>query len=436
MNAAELLGSARGLARSAWKAVVAWGPRMSNPVTSILVAVMVVGGVVLRIRNVGHPFHHGFDEEQYTDAAQKILLGMKDLECCHPPGSKLLFGVGILLAGNNPMGWRYTPLVFGLQAIVVVFLMANSLFEDRRAGWLAAAFMAADGFFLAYSRAGLGDMILACLVLWSMLAAVTARGWPGVLTCALLIGAAASIKWVGLFIGLPAVMAILLLRRAPWYTIFSFAIVPFVHYVVWVIGLQTMGLPSDLMTVIDEVRKRANTHLGFTHFSNPLESAWYTWLVMYHPLIIKSAQVGTKIRLASSVGNPLLWFSAEACLAAFPIIGGAVALRARWRERWERWFDVRATKALAILAASWLSMLLLWMSGKISTYWYHYLYAWGFGLTFLAGVVALLDRRYPKAALIFVLLVLAISIFFVPVWAEMSLSVRAAHWRLPFPLWQ
>jgi dolichyl-phosphate-mannose--protein O-mannosyl transferase len=436
MNAAELLGSARGLARSTWKAVVAWGPRMSNPITSILVAVMIVGGVVLRIRNVGHPFHHGFDEEQYTDAAQKILLGMKDMECCHPPGSKLLFGVGILLAGNNPMGWRYTPLVFGLQAIVVVFLMANSLFEDRRAGWLAAAFMAADGFFLAYSRAGLGDMILACLVLWSMLAAVTARGWPGVLTCAVLIGAAASIKWVGLFIGLPAVMAILLLRRAPWYTIVSFAIVPFVHYVVWVIGLQTMGLPSDLMTVIAEVRKRANTHLGFTHFSNPLESAWYTWLVMYHPLIIKSAQVGTKVRLASSVGNPLLWFSAEACLAAFPVLGGAVALRARWRERWERWFDVRATKALAILAASWLSMLLLWMSGKISTYWYHYLYAWGFALTFLAGVVALLDRRYPKAALIFVLLVLAISVFFVPVWAEMSVSVRAAHWRLPFPLWQ
>jgi dolichyl-phosphate-mannose--protein O-mannosyl transferase len=436
MNVHGLLGGARGLARSAWKAALAWGPRMSNPATSILLLLMVVGGIVLRIQNVGYPFHFGFDEEQYADAAQKILLGTQDLECCHPPGSKLLVGVGILVAGNNPMGWRFTPLVFGIQAIVVVYLMATSLFQDRRAGWLAAAFMAADGFFLSYSRASLGDIILACLVLWSMLAAVTARGWPGVLTCAVLIGAAASIKWVALFIGLPAVMAILLLKRAPWYTIVCFAVVPFVHLVVWMIGLEMIGKPSGIMAVIGEVHRRANTHLGFQHFINPLESAWYTWLVMYHPLVIKSSQVGTNVRIASSVGNPLLWFSAEACLVALPVVGGVMALRARWRERWARWFDADSTKALAILAVSWLSMLLLWMSGKISTYWYHYLYAWGFALTLLAGVIAHLDRRFPKLALLFVLLVLAISIYFAPVWAEIPISQKAAHWRLPFPLWR
>ncbi len=54
----------------------------------------------------------------------------------------------------------------------------------------------------------------------------------------------------------------------------------------------------------------------------------------------------------------------------------------------------------------------------------------------LAGVLARLDRRYPKRVLMFVGLVLAVSIYFAPVWAEIPISVSAAHRRLIFPLWQ
>src|SRR5258708_33699984 len=121
----------------------------------------------------------------------------------------------MLLLGNTPAGWRFAPLCFGLQSIVLVFLIARSLFDDRRAGWLAAAFMAADGFYLSYSRAALPDMILACLVLWCMAAAITARGWPGVLACAALAGAARAIQLAALLGLLPACFAIPTLRRAP-----------------------------------------------------------------------------------------------------------------------------------------------------------------------------------------------------------------------------
>ena len=79
-------------------------------------------------------------------------------------------------------------------------------------------------------------------------------------------------------------------------------------------------------------------------------------------------------------------------------------------------------------------MMLLWISGRIVTYWYHYLTSWGFTLLLLAGVTARLDRRYSKHVLIFVLLVLAVSIYFAPVWAELPISLAAAHRRLIFPL--
>jgi len=430
-------GRLGSLASSGWKAVVARAPRMSHPATGVLLVLMIVAGVVLRIQNVGYPFRQSFDEPQYVAAAHQFMVGVPDTgECCHPPLGKLMIGVGMLLVGNNPVGWRFAPLCFGLQNIVLVFLIASALFEDRRAGWLAAAFMAADGFFLTYSRASLPDMSLACLVLWSMLAAITARGWAGVLACAVLVGLAASIKWVGLLVGLPACVAILLLRRAPWYAIVSFAVVPFVHLAIWMLGLWLIGHANGVTDVLAEMRRREQIHLGFVHGTNPLESAWFTWLVMYHPIVIKSAQVGAKVRLAASVGNPVLWFAADACLVGLPVLGAAAALSPRWRERWRGWFDARYSKALAIVGVSWVSMMLLWFSRRITTYWYHYLTPWGIALVLLAGVVARLERRYPKGVLSFVLVVAAVFIYFAPVWAEIPISISAAHHRLIFPLWR
>jgi dolichyl-phosphate-mannose--protein O-mannosyl transferase len=158
--------------------------------------------------------------------------------------------------------------------------------------------------------------------------------------------------------------------------------------------------------------------------------------VLYHPLVIKSARLGNKLRLASSIGNPLLWITADLTLVALPVIGAAWALRIRWRERWSRWFDSDANKALTILGVAWLSMMLLWISGRIVTYWYHYLTPWGIALTLLGGVASRLDRRFPKGLLVFVSLVLAISIYLAPIWAELPISPLAVRSRLIFPLWR
>jgi dolichyl-phosphate-mannose--protein O-mannosyl transferase len=425
------------LARAIWKGALARVPRLSHPATGYILVFMVVAGVVLRIQNIGYPFHFNFDEDQYVGAAHQFLVGVPDTgECCHPPLSKLLIGVGMVLFGNTPLGWRFIPLVFGLQSIVLVFIITSVLFQDRRAGWLAAAFMSADGFFLAYSRAGLPDGILACCVLWCLLAAITARGWGGVFACAVMVGAAASLKWVAVLVGLPACVAILLLRRVPWYTLVCFAVVPLVHLGVWMIGLRLIGHPNDVASVIAEIRHRAGLHLGFVHATNPLESPWFSWLVMYHPIVIKHAQQGTTLRLASSVGNPVLWFAADACLLAMPIAAVAMARRPQLRERWRAWFDADSTRALLILGISWVSMMLLWFTRRIVTYWYHYLTSWGIAIAILGGVVWRLDRRYPRGVLIFVLVVLAVSIYFAPVWAELPISAAGAHRRLIFPLWR
>ncbi len=438
MNTNAMSGRASGLARSIWQVIGRWAPRMSHPATGYLLAVMIVGGVVLRVQNVGYPLTYGFDEEQFVSAARQFLICLPDTgECCHPPLSKLLVGVGILLFGDNPMGWRFAALCLGIQSIVLAYFVTSLLFKDRRAGWLAAAFMAADGFCLAFSRDTFPEGMMTCFVLWSMLAAVTARGWGGVLVCAVLVGLAGSIKWSGFVVGLPVCLALLMLRRVPWYTLAAFAVVPLVHLAIWMLGLKLIGHPNDLMAVWDEINRRRSIHLGFPHHTNPSESAWYTWFVMYHPLVLKRAYSGETARLASSVANPLLLLSSDVVLALLPAAGAAWALRVRgWREWWSRFFDTHANKALIILWVAWLSMMLLWISGRIVSYWYHYLTPWGFAIPLVAGVVARLDRLYPKGVLVFVGIMLAISIYFAPVWAELPISVEAAHRRLIFPLWR
>jgi dolichyl-phosphate-mannose--protein O-mannosyl transferase len=314
--------------------------------------------------------------------------------------------------------------------------MTTELFEDKRAGWLAAAFMAVDGFYLAYSRSGLGDMLLSCLMQWAVFAAVAARGWAGVVTSAVLIGLSASIKWVGLLAGLPSCLAIVVLRRVPWYSMVSYAVVPVVHLLVWMLGLHMIHLPNDPISVFNTIMVRKDIHLGFPHHKNPLESPWYSWPVLYHPIVIKSAQLGGKIRVASSVAHPLLCFAADACLAALPVLGSVAALRPGFRERLKTFFDSASTKGVVILGASWLSAMLLWMSGKIVIYWYHYLTAWGFAIMLLAGILSRFERRYPKAILGFVIAVVAVAIWFVPVWAEFPLSRQGMVMRLPFALWR
>lgn len=412
-------------------------PRFSHPATGWIVLLMIVAGVVLRIQNVGYPFYFGFDEEQMVSAARQFLLGVPDTgECCHPPLSKVLISASILVFGDNPVAWRFPSLLLGLQSIVLVFLLARALFNDEKAGWLAAAFLAADGFAIAFSRDAFPEGMMTCFVLWSMLAAVTARGWAGVLTCAVLVGLSGSIKWSGFQVGLPACFAILILRRVPWYSIVAFAVVPLVHLGVWMIGLRLIGHPADPMSVWDEIRTRQSRHLGFVRLSNPLESSWYTWLYIHHPIVLKSAYQGAKIRLASSVSNPLLFAVSDLCLLGLPLVGTAVAMSTRFRQRWREWFDVGDGKALAILGVSWTSMMLLWFSGRISSYWYHYLTPYGFAIILTAGIVTKLDRRNGKALMVFVAALLVVLIYFAPVWAELPISVSDAHRRLVFKLWR
>jgi dolichyl-phosphate-mannose-protein mannosyltransferase len=406
--------------------------------TTVVLALIIAAGVVLRLRDVAFPPRFTFDEQLFVPNARRYLLAEAD-DNDHPPLGKLFIAVGLLLFGDNPTGWRAASVIFGLQSLVVAAALARALFADRRAGWYAAAFLAGDGFFLAYARTALLDGGLTCLVLWSLLAAVAARTWRGVLACAILVGLAASVKWSGGMVVVPAVAAVLVLGHAPRWSVLLFAAAPLVHLTLWLGTFPLTGRPADPRALLTHMGTLLRHHIEVGHLQNPLASPWYTWPVLYHPIVVKLADHGTGRRYASSVGNPLLFLSSTMVILATLSSALAVALRGRVRflSRLPSHVSAPVARAALLLGLGWLALLAPWIVGRGTyTFMYHYLPCYGFALISTAGLAAHLERRFPRALLVYVGLVLSIAIFFAPVWAELPLAEADANHRLMLAPWQ
>ncbi len=439
MTPATMIGGVLQTFRAAWQDAVDDWQTLGRPqrATTLLLVFLIVGGTILRIQGIGFPPRNTFDEQFYGPTAHHFLLGIPDMHDFHPPLGKLLGSIGLLLFGYNSVGWRFMYLCFGLQTMVIAFWLAREIFASRRAGWMAAAFVAADGFFIAYSRTALIDGMLTCFVLWSVLAAVTARTWRGVAVAAIFVGAATSIKWSGAQTLAPAILAVLLLRRVPWQTIFLFVLSPIAHFLIWMAGLRVMGHANDPASLW-KVIVTAFTSLNATgRYDNPLASAWYSWPVLYHPIVVKLSSYGTTSRYASSAGNPVFWFPASLLAVGLPVTRGLAFFRLRWRRYWSSFFDASFTNAILVLAAGWvaLSMLFVVSMGKHS-FFYHYQPSYGFAIVLLAGFTAKLERHWPRAVLVFVILAALMAIYFAPVWGEFPLTLQEANRRLIFLPWR
>lgn len=407
----------------------------SRAVVTALLTVLIVGGVVLRIQGFGAPSYYTFDEELFARNAHNYLLGAADAND-HPPLGKLVMAVGMLLFDYDSVGWRFASEWFGLQTVLIAFLLARELFEDPRCGGFAAAFVAADGFFIAHSRAGLLDGTLTCLVLWSVLLAVTARGSLGVLAAAVMVGLATSVKWSGIASVAPAALAVLLLGRVKKRTVLLFAVVPVVHVALWSFGLYITGQPHDPRAVWDVMVRLFRHHVQMGHNTNALASPWYSWLGLYHPIVVKLSYHGAYGRYAAEIGNPLTWFSGVLVAIGVPF----VALVSTFWSRARRLFhdiEPEIRRGILTLALGWFALLSPWIVGRGKyTFMYHYLPSHGFALILLAGFVAALERRRPVVATAFTALTLGVAMYLAPVWGEFPLSETAAHYRLPFPTWR
>jgi dolichyl-phosphate-mannose--protein O-mannosyl transferase len=144
---------------------------------------------VLRFWNLGSPKAVIFDETYYAkDAWALVHRGFEvnwdknanDLVLSsggnipvptdaayvvHPPVGKYVIGLGELVFGLDPFGWRFMTALLGTLSVLMVCRIGRRLFRSTFLGCLAGALLAVDGLHFVMSRTALLDGVLMFFVL-------------------------------------------------------------------------------------------------------------------------------------------------------------------------------------------------------------------------------------------------------------------------------
>ncbi|WP_432135536.1 dolichyl-phosphate-mannose--protein mannosyltransferase [Streptomyces sp. bgisy154] len=83
----------------------------------------------------------------------------------HPPVGKYVIGLGELIFGFDPFGWRFMTALLGTLSVLMLCRIGRRLFRSTFLGCLAGGLMAVDGLHLVMSRTSLLDGVLMFFVL-------------------------------------------------------------------------------------------------------------------------------------------------------------------------------------------------------------------------------------------------------------------------------
>jgi len=389
-------------------------------------------GFVWRLVGLDYPPTLSFDEHHFVLNARNYIAGRADWND-HPPLGKLVLVPAMLAVGDRELGWRLSSAIFGLAIVALGGLVAAKLFEDRRAGLLAAGFLAIDGFFLSYSRIALIDNPLTAFIyaaLALMLWARSLRWFVGAAICA---GLAVATKWTG---GCVLLLAPFLLRKAGksvWHTAWMFAVASLVYVAIGAFALELTRQPISLAGMARTHWALLQHHAGFTVWDSAFSSKWYTWPLLTHPIVTYQENIGRGlVRATSTIGNLLLWFAATGSilLAFFGLFRGLY----RRLRRGEPIAAVERQEGLVL--AGMVALLLPFIVTHRQSYIFHYLGAYGLALGMLAARLIRIEKRSPLPVLGFVICAAVVSMLYLPLATGAAQTMHAYLLRLPFASWR
>ncbi|WP_046732919.1 dolichyl-phosphate-mannose--protein mannosyltransferase [Streptomyces humi] len=116
--------------------------------------------------------HRGFEVNWDKNANDLILQSNGHLTIpadaayvVHPPVGKYVIGLGELLFGFDPFGWRFMTALLGTLSVLLLCRIGRRMFRSTFLGCLAGALMAVDGLHFVMSRTSLLDGVLMFFVL-------------------------------------------------------------------------------------------------------------------------------------------------------------------------------------------------------------------------------------------------------------------------------
>ncbi|MER6351352.1 phospholipid carrier-dependent glycosyltransferase [Streptomyces sp. NPDC001634] len=116
--------------------------------------------------------HNGYESNWAKDANDLILkhnghvpIPTDAAYVVHPPVGKYVIGLGELIFGFDPFGWRFMTALLGTLAVLLLCRIGRRLFRSTFLGCLAGTLMAVDGLQFVMSRTSLLDGVLEFFVL-------------------------------------------------------------------------------------------------------------------------------------------------------------------------------------------------------------------------------------------------------------------------------
>ncbi|KKD04780.1 dolichyl-phosphate-mannose--protein mannosyltransferase [Streptomyces sp. WM6386] len=126
--------------------------------------------------------HRGFEvnwdknaNDLILDVGGKVTIPTDPSYVVHPPVGKYVIGLGELVFGFDPFGWRFMTALLGTLSVLMLCRIGRRVFRSTFLGCLAGALMAVDGLAFVMARTSLLDGVLMFFVLAAFGALVVDR---------------------------------------------------------------------------------------------------------------------------------------------------------------------------------------------------------------------------------------------------------------------
>jgi len=114
---------------------------------------LLIAILLLHFTIIMQPAEPLFDEIHYIEDGRHIIEGDGTNRVEHPPLAKLILVGGMHLFGDNPLGWRFFPIIFGAAGIIFMYLICRRLNLSKKVSYLATFLMAIEN--LSFVQGGI-----------------------------------------------------------------------------------------------------------------------------------------------------------------------------------------------------------------------------------------------------------------------------------------